>query len=1141
MRIKSNQYNIVERVVDKNSWSYLSNEDIVSWTFYLRDFGLTEPGYNEYKNSFCLDGDSTDNKKLRVAIINDTSFASIHMIDWKNHLGQLIRIDKVNNICLITEMNATDKTIKSIIGCFCGHDEIYDSDEHNLPEGVESIEIDKDSYFSDCLFKFLGANNAVLRYYNPLRETSKVSPYSKECNAIKDIAFGRDKKELSEIFLRTEEDINALQEALFTRTELRSGSTELSAYLDIENSAYPIIIGVVTNSHNKGQVLKVQDGKNVIIHPEGTEDIFNLSNKVRTLSDDEYTFSYQLENDKVSVSSGLSEELSDFFNNSKLLKGCVQFFTCEDTLSCTIAFEDISYGARSFNSYYFIITRDEQSKKKALENRYYIMRYLLYLRSENENYANEQKRKQAINSAIAAIMSRNMSHNLGSHFLYYSQQDFSKLSDSIHKTYYLDSKTPEEVVFVQNNSLQGLLDKTKESFSYTKGAAKVFEFLQDRMYYLAAITGIDISQSLPVLLKSQILDFLTEQHDDYRNFYINNLVRSEQYTEKTISIIFENKDRDDINISLPLGSVSIHAIYNIFENFIRNSAKYQWPGIKKPQSLEFTIKVTDDNSGDIIIRIFDNKKSANRFNKINGKDISLLDYMNSKLEGIKFLDDDGSLNNDDKGLKEMLLSAFWINNRHGKVSIGDLVYELENSNTKRDVLKNYGIVFLSDTDTNDGNLGVEFHVNKHYPVLKYDVIKDKPYLTSDIVIVSNDDQKGFIYGREVLATDKLDEDTIQTLLKYVVESDREGIDFLATKCLLLSINKNLKTFIDAEYKLYINGKNEKYYYESKAGLPVIEFADHLSTRMPIKREELKEKYLYKPYYDSISGSNYTKQIDSFFKNATQGPPARRQYSRWRDKYTSLLIKESAITRITIIDERIFNQIRFLKFDSYQEGATINRTSLELDFRNIQVLNLRSSSSNYDRSNLAVTPNFIGNTFRNGEIKPHFISIHFGIIQQILKNRSKDISPETVTDAINSILSEVIISNTINNILTEDSNIDLKQAKEAIESIMAKIGCEYKGERKNEITRTINHVLKERNYEKREDIFSIVNSILLEDNYTNHYRNIRIAIHTGRGSLSKQEKEALNGYPIVPFGTLRAAFLNSKFILCQLFYNLKYKK
>lgn len=802
-----------------------------------------------------------------------------------------------------------------------------------------------------------------------------------------------------------------------------------------------------------------------------------------------------------------------------------------------ISFEDITSHARSFNSCCFALsTRQDLANDTRVE----FLRYLMYIKHVANARMNEEKHKKAIASAIAAIMSRNMSHNLGSHFLYYSQQDFANFSGSLHDMFY-EKDEPKEKIFVQKNGLNSLLHQTEKSYEYTKGASKVFEFLQDRMYYLAAITGIEKSQSLPVLLKSQVLDFITEK-TDFRNFYLNNLVRSEQYTldSGTLSVKLDSgsKDLDDLSISLPLGSISIHAIYNIFENFIRNSAKYQWAGIPKPPSLVFTIKVVE-NGSDIKIQIFDSKESANHVQEFdNGKSVNLIDYMNNKLRDIQFLDADDSLNNEDKGLKEMLLSAFWINNRQKDKSIGEIIYDFEKSGNKEAFLKNYGIVFVAESDGEKGNLGVEFHVNKHYYVLSQDKIKDHPYLTSDIVIVSDAESKEYEYGREVSEDDGIDKITTETLDKYVVEGKNEdGVGYEATKYLLSVVNKNLGENFDSQYVLCINSRSEKNYYPNVETLPKIEFTDHLSTKMIIKIDELKEEYNSNPYYDTVSGGDYTKQIDIFFKNRTQGYTFNRQYKKWIDKYRSLLIKESAITRITIVDERIFNLIQYLKLDTYTEGASIKGTSLELDFRNIQVLNLKSSVANNDYSNYTFTaPHIVGNLFRKDEIDPHFISIHFGIIQQIIKNKNKLISSEVVAEVINEILSEIIITNTINSIHSEEKEIEAS-AYDFVTRVLLKIGCRVD-------TLLVNRIFQEDGIVEQdidqEKCLNVVRRVLEESNYL-PYKRTRVAIHTGRGSLSEQEKKALAGYPIIPFGTLRSAFLNSKFILCQLFYNLKYKK
>lgn len=983
-------------------------------------------------------------------------------------------------------------------------------------KGIVDFSLEKDN--SSYLFIFKDKTKKEIVYINPelnINGDNLEAKYTwQELNSDnKPSEDDEEFKEIAQKFNRTPEDVKKLKERYIeTNREKLAGFDELKYYIrNIIPSTEKgtVIYGAFTR--NSGQALiydtNITEEPFLSADPEekGLFELFKSGN--REIPEGNFTLKINI-NDNEKPTLGITQNgentesniiqifKDDLEKEDGFLNKYIRMLDSEDKeFYLNISFEDITFGKTNFNSYVFAISANIHLCNISTSGFYKYLMYIKYL--ENER-ANEEKHKKAIASAIAAIMSRNMSHNLGSHFLYYSQQDFANLSGSLRDMFY-EKDEPKEKVFVQKNGLNSLLGQTEKSYEYTKGASKVFEFLQDRMYYLAAITGIERSQSLPVLLKSQVLDFITKQND-FRNFYLNNLVRSEQYTLEagtSIKLDDKGKDFDDLSISLPLGSISTHAIYNIFENFIRNSAKYQWDGIPKPPSLVFTIKVIENDS-DIIIQIFDSKKSAKHVKKFdNGKSVNLIDYMNNKLCDIHFLDADDSLNNEDKGLKEMLLSAFWINNRQKDKSIGEIIYDFEKSGNKEAFLKNYGLVFVADSNEKEGNLGVEFHVNKHYYVLSQDKIKDHPYLTSDIVIVSDAESKEYEYGREVSEAEKLKSNIIDTLKKYVVAplDIKQNEDYRNTINLLKSINGRLGV-IDKNV-LDINKITEDKMYEENCGYIV--YSDHMSSSADElgNADDVKDRYDTYVYYDSISGGNYTKQLVKLSQQLDIfDESCLKKYETWKSRYYSLLIKESALTRIAIIDERFFNTIRYLSIDQYKDGQPIKGTSIELDFKNIQVLNLLSELQKSSARDVRFTKRtkgrykFVGNDFRDANTTkiPHFLSIHFSIIQKLLERDGLNMSRESVNTVIRNIIQEIY-----GNIYCYNCN-----------SIR---DCDNKN---------VRDIIKECD-------------------------NIRVTIHSGRGTLSKQEREALSEYNVIPLGALRSAFLDSKYILCQLFYNLRYKK
>ena len=97
-----------------------------------------------------------------------------------------------------------------------------------------------------------------------------------------------------------------------------------------------------------------------------------------------------------------------------------------------------------------------------------------------------------------------------------------------------------------------------------------------------------------------------------------------------------------------------------------------------------------------------------------------------------------------------------------------------------------------------------------------------------------------------------------------------------------------------------------------------------------------------------------------------------RYKTWYDKYFGLKIKESALTRITLIDERLFNS---MKGDGKEKET-------ELSLKNIRVLNINPENKS---SKDPLSALFEGNDFKDSSNYTHFLSIHLGLIEKIVKS------------------------------------------------------------------------------------------------------------------------------------------------------------
>lgn len=286
-----------------------------------------------------------------------------------------------------------------------------------------------------------------------------------------------------------------------------------------------------------------------------------------------------------------------------------------------------------------------------------IYEYEKYALREAAKKLHEMSRINSLKAAIAAIMARNMSHNLGSHVFYYVRDEFSKLADEGEKDDPIVSKY--------------------------KGLSKFLQYVQERQDFVATITSQDEYFMGPLNLKLDVLDELTPDAVDFRhnseppstNYILKYLVNSEGIERKApkdnifnankeieIEIDYNNyqfKSKDnngvavefyDINLAVQGGQQSRHAFLIIIENIIRNAAKH---GFDKGSLdlLKINIKVKKINQ-EFIISITDNCGNG----LLAGKKI------NDQLSRLKILGDVGSqpIDRENKGLKEIIVCTAWL-------------------------------------------------------------------------------------------------------------------------------------------------------------------------------------------------------------------------------------------------------------------------------------------------------------------------------------------------------------------------------------------------------------------------------------------------------------------------------------------------
>lgn len=323
-----------------------------------------------------------------------------------------------------------------------------------------------------------------------------------------------------------------------------------------------------------------------------------------------------------------------------------------------------------FNFELHLLYPNVDHKNKLMQNKfkYFIsigVPYSLKNRKEEEkrisdftrnlyNYTKSQieiktRQKEAFKSAVAAIMSRNMSHNIGSHILsrlssiYSNEDEIDKLikkkqfspnikleKSDAEKFDVLNNKTGEIITHVvskldiNRDKRQKILDYLKsidkyniykiidesKVFSEFYAIAHFFRYLQNRQDYIATITGS--GKDIPIMQNflNDILNVLLAEkitgYTEFKNLLLEYIVLSEKIKGNMIDIyfndcncVYEKNKNDSINIAqnldiaLPSGKLGSHAFFSIFENFIRNSAKHSGQRLKKKDKLKIFIGTPD--------------------------------------------------------------------------------------------------------------------------------------------------------------------------------------------------------------------------------------------------------------------------------------------------------------------------------------------------------------------------------------------------------------------------------------------------------------------------------------------------------------------------------------------------------------------
>lgn len=318
----------------------------------------------------------------------------------------------------------------------------------------------------------------------------------------------------------------------------------------------------------------------------------------------------------------------------------------------------------------------------------------------------QKSQSESLKSAKAAIMSRNMSHNLGSHVMFYIKQKLQSVSKIV------DNKVLDNIIPGTLSNIPEIVAKIKENkdieLPFLVGLGRFINYLQERQDYIATIATDYIPANSTISFKDFVYDELKpelryQRHhsnsDDAGwksgNLLLDYIAYSEGYRScDDIEILFgdfngntpvkdSNPDKDfqklrEFNIAVPGGVIGRQALFSIFENIIRNAAKHsecrsdnklvlQLSLLEKDSDILANLKAKLKKSeseidGEILKNLYFNNSDKYHFLRIkvdmpnpNGVIDTLVDNLADP-----YLDDNGVMSETTKGLKEMRISAAWL-------------------------------------------------------------------------------------------------------------------------------------------------------------------------------------------------------------------------------------------------------------------------------------------------------------------------------------------------------------------------------------------------------------------------------------------------------------------------------------------------
>lgn len=295
-------------------------------------------------------------------------------------------------------------------------------------------------------------------------------------------------------------------------------------------------------------------------------------------------------------------------------------------------------------------------------------------------------RRFAVRTAAVAVMSRNMSHNIGSHVL------AGVVGEQI------DGFNPDP-----NAKDEKCLSPGGYRHTWSKALRSrhdLLRYIQERMDFLAEVSTATSYMSIPMEFRN-VLDVFRKQSSI--KAHITGIKKG---NKGVMASVYCPEENSKILIGMPGGRNGCHALCTIFENVVRNSAKNgAGPDVK---SVQLTVRVDPFNSHWRRVRMWDKFNNGRKPVKItvDGRQLTpeLHVWINRVIKE-PIIGEDGKIVEKNWGIREVMIAASYLRG-----------FELEDLQSKEISPPLVQAVVVDDNGKNiegeqAGNLGYEFFVS----------------------------------------------------------------------------------------------------------------------------------------------------------------------------------------------------------------------------------------------------------------------------------------------------------------------------------------------------------------------------------------------------------------------------------------------